>query len=176
MVGLVCVGAVLAASLVAVRTLDGRRDRHSQVLISVVQLGDLFGQEDAATTSGLLAPLASRSAELSASTVQIDQRLAYLRHQGLGAADTSALRSCLDRYRGDATRTGTGGPGGRPPLLAADSARCRALLQRVAVAQKAAFARYDSALDAVVVSLLLAGLAGVVVAAGRRWKWPPPPR
>jgi hypothetical protein len=158
-VALVATLLALIAVLVTVRVLDSHRDQRNQVLISLIQLGNLFGQADSATVSLPVAPSTARLGELAYANVQIAQRLPYLRHQGLSGSDVGALTAALRRYQSDARTTA---PADRTPVLAADAAAINALINGYVRSYKASYARWDAALDTSTVVFLVAAIAGVL--------------
>jgi hypothetical protein len=159
---------ILALALVTVRLLDGRRDQHNALLVSMLSLGDLFNQEDAATTSLVLGPSANRASELHYSVTQVDQRLPYLRRQGMSAKEVARLTSLIARYRHDAA-VPVRSSADMDLLLSTDAAAVRAEITRETSIQKAAYARYDRALDTLTVVILVVPMAVIILIGGRAW-------
>lgn len=155
---LACVAVALLCCLGAVRFLDGRRDRHSEILLSLLHLSDLLGREDAATTAVLAGPAPpSRLADLRSATTEIPQRLRYLRRLGMGRDALAGLVQDFATYEVGAARARSAG---RPEDMAAQVHDLRDHIDRAARHERNAFAGYDRALDTFVVVVLAAGAVG----------------
>jgi hypothetical protein len=157
---------VLVCGLGGIRLLDGRRDRHAEILLSLVHLSEALGREDAATSAVLSGSASSgRHADLQRAATEIRQRLQYLSQLKMGRVELAGLAQGFADYEASAERARTAGSRNGSAPLESQVNDLRGRLDRAASHEKSTFAQYDRALDLVVVVVVALGALGAGLAA-----------